>query len=86
MTRALCFDEDDEQGWNVLKEAALQLEREGCRPLLEPSPVDRGGHSWDLTQEACFRAGCALACAQHCASVGGGRRILAATWRTTGRQ
>jgi hypothetical protein len=22
MTRALCFDEDDEQGWNVLKEAA----------------------------------------------------------------
>jgi len=51
MTRALCFDEDDEQGWNVLKEAARQLESAGYRPLLEPSPVDRGGHLWILYQE-----------------------------------
>jgi len=51
MTRALCFDEDDEQGWNVLGEAARQLERTGYRPLLEPSPVGRGGHLWILYQE-----------------------------------
>lgn len=51
MTRALCFDEDDEAGWNVLKEAARQLESVGYRPLLEPSPVGRGGHLWILYQE-----------------------------------
>lgn len=51
MTRALCFDEDDEQDWNVLKEAARQLERAGYRPLLEPSSADRGGHLWILYQE-----------------------------------
>lgn len=51
MTRALCFDADNEQGWIILREAAQLLESVGYRVLLETSPVGRGGHLWILFQE-----------------------------------
>lgn len=51
LTRALCFDVDTDEGWESLKAAARLLERAGYRPLLEASPVGRGGHLWILYQE-----------------------------------
>lgn len=45
-TRALCFDEDDPHTWQSLKDAAISLAAQGYKPLLEPSPAQRGGHLW----------------------------------------
>ncbi len=44
-TRALCYDTDDEEGWQRLKEAARLLPYGDYCPILEESPV-RGGHLW----------------------------------------
>jgi hypothetical protein len=45
-TRALCYDADTSEDWQCLQEAARILARSGYLPLLEASPVDRGGHLW----------------------------------------
>ncbi len=44
--RALAYDADDAQGWQVLRQAARALAVTGFQPLLEPSPRGRGGHLW----------------------------------------
>jgi len=46
--RALAYDADDQQHWELLRQAARQLAAAGYRPLLEPSPRGRGGHLWLL--------------------------------------
>ena len=46
MTRALCYDADTTQDWKLLQEAAQVLAESGSIPLLEVSPVGRGGHLW----------------------------------------
>ena len=46
MTRALCYDADTPGDWLRLVEAAYWLAAGGYRPLLEESPVGRGGHLW----------------------------------------
>src|SRR5712691_84575 len=46
MTRALCFDADTPEDWLRLLEAAWRLAEQGYQPLLEESPVGRGGHLW----------------------------------------
>ena len=45
-TRALCYDADTIDDWQCLQEAAHNLARYGYLPLLEASPVGRGGHLW----------------------------------------
>ena len=45
-TRALCYDADTAEDWQCLQEAARILARSGYLPLLEASPVGRGGHLW----------------------------------------
>lgn len=44
--RALAYDADDAQGWQMLRQAARALAAAGYQPLLEPSPRRRGGHLW----------------------------------------
>ena len=46
MTRALCYDADTPQAWRWLAEAAWLLAASGYVPVLEVSPVGRGGHLW----------------------------------------
>ena len=46
MTRALCYDADTPCDWLLLQEVALVLAESGYTPLLEVSPVGRGGHLW----------------------------------------
>lgn len=45
-TRALCYDADTPDDWQCLQEAARIVARQGYWPLLEVSPVGRGGHFW----------------------------------------
>jgi hypothetical protein len=45
-TRALCYDADIAEEWQCLQEAARILASYGYLPLLEASPVGRGGHLW----------------------------------------
>ena len=45
-TRALCYDADTSENWQCLQEAACILASSGYLPLLEASPVGRGGHMW----------------------------------------
>jgi hypothetical protein len=65
-TRALCFDADHEEGWLLLREAALILEAAQFKPLLEVSPAGRGGHLWlifssPVRADAAYRSVCCLA-------------------------
>jgi hypothetical protein len=46
MTRALCYDADTLRDWQLLQDEALVLAEIGYIPLLEVSPVGRGGHLW----------------------------------------
>ncbi len=46
MTRALCYDADTHGDWQLLMNAARTLAKSGYVPLLEASPVGRGGHLW----------------------------------------
>jgi hypothetical protein len=46
MTRALCYDADTPGDWQLLQEVAQVLAESGYIPLLEVSPVGRGGHLW----------------------------------------
>jgi hypothetical protein len=46
MTRALCYDADTPYDWRLLQEAAQLLAVSGYVPVLEVSPVGRGGHLW----------------------------------------
>ena len=46
MTRALCYDADTPTDWQRLQETARALAACGYAPLLEASPVGRGGHLW----------------------------------------
>lgn len=50
-TRALCFDADDAHTWQRLQDTAMSLENQGYKPLLEPSPAQRGGHLWLIFSE-----------------------------------
>jgi hypothetical protein len=45
-TRALCYDADTPDNWQCLLEAARIVAAHGYKPLLEASPVGRGGHLW----------------------------------------
>jgi hypothetical protein len=45
-TRALCYDADTPDDWQRLLEAARIVAAHGYLPLLEASPVGRGGHCW----------------------------------------
>lgn len=45
-TRAVCYDADTPDDWSELRLAARLLTLVGYRPLLEDSPVGRGGHMW----------------------------------------
>lgn len=80
MTRALCFDADNEQGWTILREAALLLESVGYRVLLEPSPVGRGGHLWILFQERVV----ALAAYWHVRNIAPGLAQIVEYWPRPG--
>ena len=59
-TRALCYDADTTEDWQCLQEAARILARSGYLPLLEASPVGRGGHLWiiftDLVRAGSLRS------------------------------
>jgi len=44
--RALCYDADTSESWECLHKAARILASYGYLPLLEASPVGRGGHLW----------------------------------------
>ena len=46
MARALCYDADTPSDWQLLQEAARVLAASGYIPLLEVSPIGRGGHLW----------------------------------------
>jgi hypothetical protein len=46
MTRLLCYDADTPDDWQLLQEAARALAEGAYIPLLEVSPVGRGGHLW----------------------------------------
>jgi hypothetical protein len=48
MTRAVAYDADTDEGWEMLKTAARFLTYGDYMALLEPSPVGRGGHLWVL--------------------------------------
>ena len=66
MTRALCYDADTDDDWLALREAAHLLASAGYTPLVEDSPVGRGGHLWiiytDLVDARCaHRHVCELA-------------------------
>ncbi len=66
MTRALCYDADTDDDWLSLREAAHLLASAGYTPLVEDSPVGRGGHLWiiytDLVDARCaHRHVCELA-------------------------
>jgi hypothetical protein len=50
-TRALCYDADTSEAWQCLQEAAGILATYGYLPLLEASPVGRGGHCWIIFTE-----------------------------------
>jgi hypothetical protein len=50
-TRALCYDADISEDWQCLQEAAHNLASYGYQPLLEASPVGRGGHLWIIFTE-----------------------------------
>jgi hypothetical protein len=60
LTRALCYDADTLEMWQCLQEAARILADYGYLPLLEASPVGRGGHCWIL-YTALVKASCAHA-------------------------
>jgi hypothetical protein len=45
-TRALCYDADTPDHWQLLVETVRILAAQGYLPLLEVSPVGRGGHYW----------------------------------------
>ena len=45
-TRALCYDADTPDDWQRLLEAARIVAAHSYLPLLEASPVGRGGHCW----------------------------------------
>ena len=65
-TRALCFDADDPETWEKLKQEARQLAQAGYNTILEESPAERGGHLWiiytDKVNAAAARAAvCELA-------------------------
>jgi hypothetical protein len=45
-TRGLCWDADDAERWEVLRQAARQLAQAGYFVILEESPAGRGGHLW----------------------------------------
>ncbi len=45
-TLALCWDVDTPAGWELLHQAAAQLQATGAQPILERSPAGRGGHLW----------------------------------------
>ena len=56
-TRALCYDADTIDDWHCLQEAAHNLASYGYLPLLEASPVGRGGHLWIIfTDLVCMEA------------------------------
>jgi hypothetical protein len=46
LTRALCYDADTDNDWQSLREAAHFLASAGYIPLIEDSPIGRGGHLW----------------------------------------
>jgi hypothetical protein len=46
MTRALCYDADNAQDWEHLLDTARFLAEAGYLPIVEDSPVGRGGHLW----------------------------------------
>jgi hypothetical protein len=45
-TRALCWDVDTPEEWEVLQIHARALAAADYLPILEPSPAGRGGHLW----------------------------------------
>ncbi len=45
-TRGLCWDVDDQDGWELLQGAARALVGMGYFVILEKSPAGRGGHLW----------------------------------------
>src|SRR5712692_9910305 len=59
-TRGLCWDADDPEHWELLRQAARQLAEAGYLPILEPSlGREVGGHLWvmynDLVDAAAAR-------------------------------
>ena len=59
-TRALCYDADTPDDWQCLQEAARILARYGYLPLLEVSPVGRGGHLWIIFTDLVCAGSCAV--------------------------
>jgi hypothetical protein len=56
-TRALCYDADTPDDWQLLQEAGRILAEHAYLPLLESSPAGRGGHLWIIfTQLVCAKA------------------------------
>ncbi len=72
-TFALCWDTDTADGWQLLQQAAQQLEAANAHPVLERSPAARGGHLWLFFREAVDSArtrATALMCAPELATIG----------------
>src|SRR5258706_4194501 len=81
MTRALCYDADTPGDWLRLVEAAYWLAAGGYRPLLEESPVGRGGHLW-IIYTALVKATWAH---RHAAEIASPLKQIRESWARTGR-
>src|SRR5207302_1367181 len=51
LTRALCWDVDSAEAWEVLTIHARALALAGYFPILEQSPSGRGGHLWIIFEK-----------------------------------
>jgi hypothetical protein len=75
-TRAICYDADTPDVWQHLLEAARIVASHGYRPLLEASPVGRGGHCWIIFTDLV----CAVAAQRHLLSLAPTLQAISEYW------
>jgi hypothetical protein len=75
-TRAICYDADTPDDWQLLQEAGRILAAYGYLPLLESSPAGRGGHLWIIFTELV----CAKAAQQHVLSLAPNLQQISEYW------
>jgi hypothetical protein len=81
-TRALCYDADTPDDWQRLLEAARIVAAYGFLPLLEASPVGRGGHCWIIFTELV----CAEDAQRHVLSLAPTLQAIAEYWPCSGHK
>ena len=81
-TRALCYDADTPDDWQHLLEAARIVAAQGYRPLLEVSPVGRGGHFWIIFTDLV----CANAAQRHLLSLAPALQEIPEYWPGSGQK